>query len=191
MAITLEECGLPYRVHKLDLMKGEQRAPDFLRINPAGAIPVIVDAEGPNGVPLTLTQSGAIAIYLAGKTGRFLPQDPARHALALQWLLYAVTDCASASGMIFFESVLLPEKSPANLAFCEDRLLRFFRVADGELSGREWLAGELSIADFGLYPVCAVRKGIIDGAGDLPNLARWMAALAGATGRREGHAGRR
>lgn len=176
-AIVLEECGLPYRVHRVDLVKGEQRNPAFLRINPAGAIPAIIDPHGPGGQPLTLTQSGAIAIYLAEKTGRFLPRDPMQRALALQWLMFAVSDCAQASGMIFFESVLLPDKSPANLAFAERRMLRFFRVADGRLAHGEWLAGELSIADFSLYPVCAVRKPIIDAAGDVPHLARWMAAL--------------
>jgi GST-like protein len=79
--------------------------------------------------------------------------------------------------MVFFESVLLPEKLPANLAFCEERLLRFFRVADAHLAGREWLAGEPSVADFGLYPICAIRKGMIDPAG-LPNLTRWMDVVA-------------
>ena len=177
-AIVLEECGLPYRLHKLELMKGEQRTPEFLKLNPAGAIPVIVDPDGPGGAPITLSQSGAIAIYAAEKTGRFLPRDPARRALALQWLMYAVTDCASASMAVFFETVLLPEKRPENLKFCEERLLRYFRVADGRLEGREWLADELSIADFGLYPLCAVRKPYIESAGDLPHLTRWMAALS-------------
>ena len=177
-AIVLEECGLPYRVHKLDLMKGEQRTPEFLRINPAGAIPVIVDPDGPGGAPITLAQSGAIAIYAAEKTGKYLSRDPVRRALALQWLMHAVTDVMGASMGVFFETVLLPEKVPANLKFCEERLLRQFRVADQRLAGREWLADELSIADFALYPICAVRKPYIDGAGDMPDLARWMAAIA-------------
>jgi len=177
-AITLEECGLPYRVHKFDLMKGEHRTPEFLKLNPAGAIPVIVDPEGPGGAPITLAQSGAIAIYAAEKTGKFLPRDPARRALALQWLMFAATDCASASMLVFFESVLLPEKLPANLAFCEERLVKYLRVADGRLADREGLADEISIADFALYPICAVRKGYIDKAGDLPNLTRWMAAIS-------------
>ena len=177
-AVALEECGLPYRVHTLELMKGEQRTPEFLKLNPAGAIPVIVDPEGPGGAPITLAQSGAIAIYAAEKTGKFLPRDPVRRALAFQWLMFAITDAASASAMIFFESVLLPEKLPANLAFCEERLVKFFRVADGRLAGREWLADEISIADFALYPICAVRKAYIDNAGDLSNLARWMATTS-------------
>src|SRR5271169_6928362 len=75
-AVILEECGLPYRVHKLDLMAGDQRKPEFLSINPAGAIPVIVDSDGPGGKPLTLSQSAAIVLYIAEKTRKFIPADP-------------------------------------------------------------------------------------------------------------------
>ncbi len=179
VAILLEECGFPYRVHKIDLFKGEQRNPDYLKINPAGAIPTIVDSDGPGGQPLTLTQSGAIELYLAGKAGKFIPSDPVRRILAHQWLLFALSDCASASTGIFFQSVLLPDKSPANLQWHEERLLRYLRVADGRLAGREYLLDELSIADFALYPIFAARKAIVDAAGDLDHLARWGAALAG------------
>jgi GST-like protein len=181
-AIVLEECALPYRVHRVDLTKGEQRHPDFLAINPAGAIPVIVDPDGPGGRPLTLAQSGAIAIYLAEKSGRHLPRDPLRRALAWQWLMFAASDFAGASAMIFFESALLPDKSPANLEFCEKRMQGYFRVADARLADRDWLADELSIADFALYPVCAVRRKLVDGADDLRHLSRWMSALAARPG---------
>jgi len=185
-AVVLDECALAYRTHRIDLMKGEQRSPAFLAVNPAGAIPVIVDPDGPGGEPLTLAQSGAIVIYLAEKTGRFLPRDPGRRALTMQWLMFAVSDCAAASGMIFLESVLLPAKFPANLVFCEQRMLRYFRVADARLAGRDWIADELTIADFALYPVCVVRRKLIDAAGDLPHLARWMAALDARPGVRQG-----
>jgi GSH-dependent disulfide-bond oxidoreductase len=176
-AVALAECGLPYRVHRVDLTKGEQKTPEFLAINPAGAIPVIVDPDGPGGKPITIAQSGAIEIYAAEKAARFLPRDPARRALALQWVMFAVTDVAPASMNVFFESALLPEKSEANATFASERLLRFFRVADGRLAGREWLVDELSIADLALYPVCALRRSTIEAAG-LPNLLRWMAVLA-------------
>ncbi len=181
-AIMLEECGLPYRVHKVDLFKGEQQDPSFLKLNPAGAIPVIVDPDGPGGKSLTLSQSAAIALYLAEKTGRFLPADPVRRTLALQWLMFSLSDVAAASGTIFIVSTLAPEKSPANVAFFEERLVRFLRVADGALADREWLAGELSVADFSLYPIYAVRQALVDKAGGMPNLVRWMAALAARPG---------
>jgi GST-like protein len=178
VAVMLEECALAYRVHKVDLMQGEQRRAEFLRLNPGGAIPVIVDPDGPGGKPLTLTQSAAIVLYLAAKTGRFLPDDPARRAFALQWLMFAVTDVAPASSGIFYETVLLPDKSAANLGWFEQRVLKYFRVADAHLAAREWLADELSVADFALYPLFAVRRPLLEAAGDLPNLARWAAAIA-------------
>jgi len=179
VAIMLEECGLAYRVHKVDLAGGEQLRPEFLALNPSGAIPVIVDPDAPGGEPLALAQSGAILLYLAEKTGRFMPADPRRRAVAQQWLMHAVSDCAAASGTIYVLSARVPEKSPANVAFFEQRLLRQLRAADARLAGREWLADELSVADFALYPVYAVRKALVDAAGDLPQLTRWGAALAG------------
>ena len=176
--IMLEECGLAYRLHKVDLFKGEQQEPAFLQINPAGAVPALVDAEGPGGAPLTLAQSGAIELYIAEKAGKFLAHDPVRRAHTLQWLMFAVTDCAPASMAMFLLTMMAPEKSPANVAFFEQRLLRHLRVAEARLAGRDWLADELSVADFALYPVYATRKAIVDAAGDLPNLTRWGAALA-------------
>ncbi|HEX5863990.1 MAG TPA: glutathione S-transferase [Casimicrobiaceae bacterium] len=180
-AIILEECGLPYRVHKVDLAKGEHKTPAFLNINPAGAIPAIVDHDVPGG-PLKLSQSGAIVLYAAEKTGRFLPADPARRALALQWLMLAVTDVARASTSIFLSSTVLPDKSPANVAYFEEQTLRYLRVAEARLAGRDFLADELSVADFALYPLYAVRKALVDKAGDLPELTRWGASLAARPG---------
>jgi GST-like protein len=178
VAIMLEECELPYRAHKVDLTKGEQKAPAFLNINPAGAIPAIVDSDGPDGTPLKLSQSAAIMLYAAAKSGKFLPQDPVRRAVALQWLLLAVTDVARASTSIFLCSTIVPDKSPANVAYFEEQTLRYLRVANARLADREFLADELSVADFALYPLYAVRKALVDKAGDLLALARWGAALA-------------
>ncbi len=177
-AIMLEECGLPYRVHKVDLTKGEHRTPQFLNINPAGAIPAIIDPEGPGGAPLTLTQSAAIMLYAAEKTGRFLPGDPLRRAMALQYLMLAVTDVARASTSVFLCSAIVPDKSPANVAYFEEQTLRYLRVADARLAGREFLADELSVADFALYPLFAARKALVERAGDLQELTRWGAAMA-------------
>ena len=177
-AMLLEECAFPYRVHWIDLMKGEQNAPEFLKVNPAGAIPVIVDSDGPGGKPLTLSQSGAIVIYLAEKAGRFIPADAVRRLIALQWLLQATTDAARASSAIFLVATMVPEKVPGNTAFFEQQCLRYLRSADARLTDREYLADELSIADFALYPVYAVRKALIDKAGDLLHLTRWGNAMA-------------
>jgi len=176
-AIMLEECALPYTLHKLDLFAGEQGKPEFLTVNPAGAIPAIVDSDGPGGSPLTVAQSGAILVYLAEKTGRFLPGDARRRVLAMQWVFQATTDTAASSMMVFVLSRLAPDKSDANVAFCEERTLRHLRVANAHLADREYLAGELSIADFALYPLSVVRRPLIDRAGDLPHLVRWADAI--------------
>jgi GST-like protein len=185
-AIVLAESGLPHRVHKIDLTKGEQKTPEFLKRNPAGAIPVLVDDDGPGGNALTLSQSGAIVLYLAEKSGKFVPKDAARRALALQWFMQASTDVAPSSGMIFMSGGALPDKSPANTAFFESRLLGFLRAGDRQLAGQDFLAGEISVADFALYPVVATRKALIDKAGDMPNLSRWAAAMAARPGVQRG-----
>lgn len=178
VGILLEECALPYRVHRYALLKGEHHTDAFRAINPAGMVPVIVDPQGPGGTPITLTQSGAIMLYLAEKAGRFLPGDPRRRAHALEWLAFVVSDVVAASAGIFLNTAIVPEKAPANVSWYEERTLRFFRVADARLAEREWLADELSLADFALYPVVVVRAALVDAAGDLPHLARWRAALA-------------
>jgi GST-like protein len=182
VAIMLEECAIPYLVHKVDLAAGEQRSDAFLALNPSGAVPVIVDPAGPGGGPLTLAQSGAILLYLAMKTGRFFPKDPALRALAFQWFMFATTDLATASTMIYFSGALLPDKSPANVAHFEDRLTRYFGVANARLESHRHLADELSIADFALYPIVRVRYRLVERSGDLPHLVRWADELAARPG---------
>ncbi|HEY6894349.1 MAG TPA: glutathione S-transferase family protein [Casimicrobiaceae bacterium] len=177
VAIMLEECALPYSVRRVDLGKGEQRSEAFLAINPAGAVPAIVDSDGPGGAT-ALTQSGAILLYLAMKTGRYFPQDPARRVRAFEWFMFAASDWSSFSTMLFLNTVILPDKSQANGAFYEERLGRYFRVANERLAAREFLADELSIADFALYPVVRVRYALVEKAADLPHLSRWAETLA-------------
>lgn len=177
-SVVLEECGLAYKTHKIDLAKGEQRTPEFLKLNPAAQIPVIVDPEGPGGKPLTLVQSGAIMLYCAEKSGRYLPTDPAKRALVLQWFMQAATDVAPTSGAIFQLEVAAPEKNEAITNHFRKRLLNFFTLCDKRLSEHEFLAGELSLADLHLYPNYAARKALIDSAGGFANLHRWGAALA-------------
>jgi len=181
-SVALEEAGLPYRAHKVDLAKGEQRSPEFLKLNPAGLVPVIVDDDGPGGKPLTLSQSGAILLYAADKSGRLLPKDAARRAVALQWLLQAASDISGASNAVFHVDTRAPEKSAANLEYFKTRLVDFFAICDRRLAGRDFLADELSVADLMLYPNFALRKPLLDEAGGLPNLQRWGAAMAARDG---------
>jgi GST-like protein len=187
--IALEEFGIPYRLHKIDLTKGEQRTPEFLARNPMGQIPVLVDPDGPGGKPATLSQSGAILLYLAEKTGKFMPKDPAQRTKVLEWMMNACTDIAVTSGAIFQVSVAAQEKVPSIIELFEGRLVKYFRVCDGQLQGRAYLtSNEVTVADLALFPVVNARKALMDkaqvktaqvkAAGDMPNLTRWHAAMA-------------
>ena len=181
-AVAMAECGLDFTPRRIDLMKGEQRSPEFLKINPAAQIPVMVDHDGPGGAPLAVAQSGAIMLYCAEKTGRFLPADLARRAAVLEWFMMGATDVAATSGAVFQLDVRAPEKVEAITNHFRNRLLGFFAVADARLAGHEFLAGEVSLADFMCYPNYHARKALIDAAGRFAHLHRWGAAMAAPPG---------
>ncbi len=146
-------------------------------MNPAGAIPVIVDHEGPGGKSVTISQSGAIVLYLAEKTGKFLPKDPVRRAHAYEWFMQAATDVAPTSSTIFYVSTAVPEKTPTTIQHFEARFLAMCGIVDQRLIGRDFLADEISIADLALAPVVAARKDMIDKQPGLSNLKRWATAM--------------
>jgi GST-like protein len=186
-SVMLEECGLEYAAHKLDLMKGDQKKPEYLAINPAGAIPAIVDDQGPGGKKVTLAQSGAILLYLAEKTGKFLPKDPARKAEALQWFMAVATDVAPASSAIFYMTQRAPDKTPANQQFLEGRFLDMLKTCDAKLAKSKYLAGdEVTVADLALIPVIDARKDMLAKAAGLDNLKRWAAAMNARPGVQKG-----
>ena len=185
-AVALAECGFEYKVHKVDLTKGEQKKPEFLKLNPLGAIPVIVDHDGPNGKPLTLCQSGAIVIYACEKAGKFIPTRLERRAMAGQWFVAAASDIAGTSSTVFFSESFVPEKSPANAEFFKGRLVDYFRNVDKHLEGRKFLADEISFADLALYPNYSLRRPLLEAAGDMPNLKRWGEAMAARPGVQKG-----
>jgi GST-like protein len=184
-AVALAESGLAYKVNKLDLAKGEAKTPEYLKINPAAIIPAIVDHEGPGGKPVTVTQSGAIALYVAEKSGKFLPQDPATRAAALQWFMQACSDVGPTGGTLFQLSNNAPEKSPAIIGFFETRLVNALKAADGQLAGKQFLVGDISVADLALYPAIAARKPMVEKAG-LANLLGWMDRMAARPGVQKG-----
>jgi GST-like protein len=170
--LMLEECGIPYTLTKVDLTKGEQKSAAFTAMNPAAAIPVMKDGD------LVLSQGAAMLLHLAETTGRFLPKDRAARAKTLQWLMFAVTDCAPASSAIFYAGNV-PEKSAPTIAAFEDRLLKMFGVADAQLAKAKWLAGdEMTVADIAFYPVVQGRVALIDKAGGLASLKAWAAKMA-------------
>jgi len=181
-AVALEECGLPYRAQPVDLAKGEQRSPEFLKLNPAGMITVIVDVQGPGGKPLTLSQSGAIVLYAAEKSGRFLPADPVQRLMVMECFMQTASDISGASNAVFTMENRAPEKSTANIEFLKTRLINYFAMCEHRLDGKAYLAGELSVADLLLYPNYALRKPLLDQTGGFANLHRWGAAMAARPG---------
>jgi GST-like protein len=185
-AIALEECGLPYKVTKYSLQKGEHKNPEFLKINPLGAIPAIVDHDAPGGKEIVLTQSGAIVLYCAEKSGKLLPKDPERRAQAFRWFMHASTDVAPNSGAIFFVGNMLPDKPQSAVEGFEKRLISHLRESDRRLGEAEYLAGELSIADIALYPIVAGRKALIEKAGGMTNLLKWFERMSARPGIQKG-----
>ncbi|MCZ7565754.1 MAG: glutathione S-transferase family protein [Burkholderiales bacterium] len=173
-ALALEETGLAFRRHKLDLAKGDQTTPEFTALNPLQSIPVIRDEDGPGGKPLVLTQSVAIMLYVAEKAGKLIPTDALARAQALEWLLFVASDVAMTSGVLFQLTLVKPAPDPTCAAHFERRLARFFAACDARLAERDYLAGELTVADLALYPNASARRAIIDKHGPMPHLARWF-----------------
>ena len=177
--IALEECGLPYTFHPIALDKGEHKTAAFLAMNPNGQIPVIVDRDGPGGKPLTLSQSTAILIYCAEKSGKFMPQNGMARAAMLQALMNASTDVTPIFGAYF---ALVRSKDPhaPSVQVFKDRLRGLFKVWDDQLGTRKYCAGdEVTIADFSLYAgyarLLAVAPDVVEG---FANVGRWGREMA-------------
>ena len=177
--IGLEECGLAYNLHPIDLTKGEQKSPTFLAMNPNGQIPVIVDSEGPGGKPVTISQSVAVLMYCAEKSGKFLPKDPAARPAFWQALASATSDMSGMVNAIFTLSRAKDQHGPAIETF-KSMWNNYMKVWDGRLAKQLYCAGgEITIADFALYGVIARMKAaqpaLVEGFG---NVARWTDAMA-------------
>ena len=173
-SIMLEEIGLPYAVHPINIGKGDQHAPEYLRINPNNKIPAIVDHDGPGGLPITVFESGAVLIYLAEKTGRLLAKDGAERMAALQWLMFQMGGVGPMFGQLGHFKMAAPEPNPYAEKRYTDESLRLLGVLDRHLSDAEYLAGAYSIADVATYPwILAGRRLGLDLAAFV-NVSRWM-----------------
>ncbi len=172
--IALEECGLAYVLHPIDLTKGEHKAPQFLALNPMGQIPVIVDREGPGGKPLTLSQSTAILLYAAEKSGKFLPKDPGKRAAMWQALMSASTDVTPMFGAINNVARSKEPHAPTAEMF-KGRLRAMFKMWDDALARHKYAAGdEVTVADLSLYAGYWRTKGALPECVEgLANLERW------------------
>src|SRR6266849_4628833 len=177
--IGLEECGLAYNLHPIDLTKGEQKSPSFLAMNPNGQIPVIVDSDGPGGKPVTLSQSVAVLMYCAEKSGKFLPKDPATRPAFWQALASAASDMSAMVTAIFTLSRTKDQHGPAIDVF-KSMWKNYMKVWDDRLGEHRYAAGgEVTIADFALYGVVArvkaAQPALVEG---FANVARWADAMA-------------
>jgi len=179
VSIMLEETGLPYRVHAIDIMKGDQFTPEYVAINPNSKIPAIVDQDGPGGAPFSVFESGAILIYLAEKTGRFLPTDPTGRYAVLQWLMFQMGGFGPMLGQAHHFRRFAPEQIPYAVERYSKETKRLYGVLDKRLTEAEYVAGDYSIADMAFYPWTqrADWQGI-DIAAEFPNVRRWADSLA-------------
>jgi GST-like protein len=177
VSIMLEEIGLPYEVHAVNLGQGEQRKPDYLAINPNNKIPAIVDPEGPGGGPLTLFESGAILMYLAEKTGKLWPRDMRERYEVIQWLMFQMGGVGPMFGQAnyFFK---LAEKVPYAIERFHKEALRLYRVLDKQLAQKEFLAGNYSIADIATYPWVGRHEGHDVKLDQFPNVNRWFDSIS-------------
>ena len=176
-SIMLEEVGLPYRVHAIDISKGDQFKPEFVAINPNSKIPAIVDEEGPGGRPLSVFESGAILVYLAEKTGKLLSPDPRPRIEAIEWLMLQMGGIGPMFGQAHHFRRFAPEPIPYAIERYTKEAQRLYGVLDKRLGEAEYLAGEYSIADIATYPWTARHEWQGVSLADYPNVERWFAAI--------------
>ncbi len=175
--IMLEETGLPYTVHAVDIGQGDQFAPDFLRISPNNKMPAIVDRDGPGGKPFPIFESGAILLYLAEKTGRFMPSDTVGRYVVVQWLMFQM----GTVGPLFGQAHHFRSYAPEKLAYAIDRYTneagRIYGVMDRRLAEVDYLAGDYGIADMACWPWTRSYEGQGQKLTDFPNVLRWFQAI--------------
>lgn len=174
VSIALEEMDLDYEIHAIDLAQGEQKEPDFLAINPNGRIPAIVDRDANE---FAVFESGAILIYLAEKTGKFLPKDTKRRSEVIQWLMFQMGGIGPMQGQANVFNRYFDEKIPAVISRYQSECRRLFEVLNNQLTARDYICGDYSIADMATWPWVRGYKwsGVdIDG---LDNLYAWIQRL--------------
>jgi len=177
--IMLEECGLPYRAIPVDIGKGDQFQADFLKISPNNKVPAIVDPDGPDGRPMSLFESGAILLYLAGKTGRFLPDGTRARYEVLQWLMFQMGGVGPMLGQAHHFRIYAPEKLPYAIDRYTNEARRLYGVMNRQLARSKYIAGpDYSIADIAIFPwLRSWRNQGIDW-NDHPHLKGWFDEIA-------------
>ncbi len=177
ITIMLEECGLPYTIHPVNIGKGDQFKPEFLAISPNNKMPAIVDHDGPGGQPIPVFESGAILQYLGRKTGKFYPQDERARVEVDQWLFWQMGGFGPMLGQTHHFRIYAPEKIPYAIDRYTNETNRLYGVLNKRLADREFVAGEYSIADMAIAPWAKLwdRQGqTID---EFPHAKRWLEAI--------------
>ena len=178
ITLFLEETNTPYTIHPINIGKGEQFQPDFLKIAPNNRMPAIVDHEPMgNGAPISLFESGAILLYLAEKTGHFLPSDPRGRAQTIEWLFWQMGGLGPMAGQNHHFSIYAPEKLPYAINRYVNETNRLYGVLDRQLEGRDYIAGAYSIADMAAYPWIVPYERQGQNLDDFKNLKRWFEAI--------------
>ena len=180
ITIMLEECNIPYSLIKMNLGKGDQFKPDFLKISPNNRMPAIIDSDGPNGEKVSVFESGAILLYLSEKSGKFCPEDPLKRLKVLEWLFWQVGGLGPMAGQVSHFVNYAPN-FPGDHSYSEQRYKneydRLLGVMNNILSKREYLAGDYSVADMASFPwVTAYKRYEID-LDKFENVRRWFDEL--------------
>ena len=173
VSVMLEECGLPYAVHKINIGQNEQFTPAFLAHSPNGKIPAIMDPDGPDGQPISLFESGAILVYLSGKTGKFLPASDRGKFEALQWLMFQMGGVGPMFGQTHHFMRAAPIEVPYGIERYHKETKRLYGVLNERLGKVDYLAGEYSIADIATYPWVARHEWHKVDLGAFANVQRW------------------
>ena len=189
ISVALEEMGLPYDVHVVDITKGEQHDPAFVALSPNHKIPAIVDPDGPAGAPISVFESGAILVYLGEKTGLFWPRDPVAHVQVLEWLMFQMGGFGPMPGQVHHYAALADEADRRyGLQRYGAETQRLYGVMDERLAGHEFFAGELSIADFAIVGwVWRHERHRVDLAA-YPQVQRWYRTMMSRPGVARGFA---
>lgn len=179
VTVALEEMGLPYDVHVVDITKNEQFEPDFLAISPNNKIPAIVDPEGPGGRPISVFESGAILLYLAEKSGRFWPAEPSAHVATLEWLMFQMGGFGPIPGQVHHFIALADEADRRyGLKRFMDETRRLYAVMDRRLATNAFFAGsEITVADFAIVGWAWRHPRHQVDLGDYPHVQRWYQAM--------------
>jgi GST-like protein len=187
ISVALEEMALPYTVSPVNIMQGQQHEPEFLRISPNNKIPAIVDSEGPDGKPISVFESGAILLYLAEKTGKFLPADPRGRIAVLEWLMWQMGGFGPMPGQVHhFLGVKNEEDRRYGLKRYSDETRRLYGVLDRRLAQIEFVAGQLSVADFAILGWAWRHERHQVNLSDYPNVNRWYQTLLARPGVQRG-----